>query len=253
MVDGKLKFQTALQILDVSAKTLCGDDFLPALFALRDVGEISTLYCRVLPMLDGTLAPPSDDPRLWSHGQMGESCYVSCCIALVRSLLDKEAYQQFRERARLSLLLDIWNATREYGQSNTMTKVVGLEIVRKLERSYRKRSLALPSELEDISRQLKARELPSDIATLHEKGPGSFRLNGVTSDVSLSSKGEIQGASAPDSLNLAFAMIKTDFQSKEALRLAIALMNTCISQLQSQAMDMEKFLRVAEKNRRLLF
>lgn len=248
--NGKVKYQTALEIIDVSAKALCGEDFFSALVSAAH-RDPSLVYSRILPMLDGTIAPPSEDPRLWSHGQLGGSCYLSACLSLIRSQLDKRVYQQFRELGRLEVLLKFWTESKLIWDDSTVKKIVMLEIVRKLERSYQKRNVGLPQELQAIARQLETKEQPMDITSVQRElqaGIGSpmLLLNGIPIAASIDAEGTIQGTSAADSLNLAFSLIKTDFQSEKALKIAVAYMRRSFDQL-SVLKDVQHFIVVALK------
>lgn len=156
------KYQTALEIRDVSEENLCGENstFFSQYFK---GGSVENFYENTLPLLKGKIAPPSEDPRLWSHGQIGGSCAVSCYISALRYLLTKEEFHQFREESRLNIVLRMVKEIKSGWQSKVRTAVV-VEILKKLRQSYEKRKVEFPQELANIQQQLELRTKDSQVA-----------------------------------------------------------------------------------------
>lgn len=157
---GKQRFQTALEITDVSQSDLTAKDapFIERLIRCNNSGTTKELYESILPLLHGTIAPPSTDPRLWSHGQLGGSCSAAAPLALIRSQLSKEAYKEFRELGRLEMILKSYKQITT-GWGNTATqKAVTLEAVKALEKSIAKRNQELPHALKTIKEKLETKK-----------------------------------------------------------------------------------------------
>ncbi len=155
--DGKLRFQTALELLDVTEEHLCreGSSFINQLLDNDQHGSVENLYEKILPQLKGRLAPPSLDQRLWGHGQIGGSCSALCVLSIVRSQLDKASYKTFRDLGRVEALLKSYRQIKSGWGNNSTQITVTLEIVRSLQHSLKKRKLELPDLLKTMKKQLK--------------------------------------------------------------------------------------------------
>jgi hypothetical protein len=131
---GKLQYQTGLVFDNVSEKSLCGDrsTFFRDLFSLSGLGSVHTLYTKVLTLLDGTIAPPSSDERLWSHGQLGGSCTTSCCLALIRANTEKDQYKRLRAQGRTEFLLKAYRQIKGGWAPLHITRTA-LETLKKLQ------------------------------------------------------------------------------------------------------------------------
>lgn len=157
---GKKIFQTALEIEDVGEEHLCG---VSSLFIDRVIinsnpltgGTVNHLYLNLLPLLKGHIKyPPSEDPRLWGHGQLGGSCTAASGLSLIRSQMDENSFKEFRDIGRTEMLLKSYKQIKKGWGNNATQRSVTLEVVRKLEHSLSKRGLDLPLEMQELKRQL---------------------------------------------------------------------------------------------------
>lgn len=159
--DGKKRYQTALEIENVLPENICGEDstFINQLLENRGK-KTEELYTNVIPLLKGKICNPSNDPRLWSHGQLGGSCTTASCVSLIRSQLgspeNKEPFKKFREVGRSEMVLKSFEQIRSGWGNNAAQRTVTLEVVKKLEHSLQKQNRALPPELKEIKKQLEA-------------------------------------------------------------------------------------------------
>ena len=235
-MNGRPKYQTALEITDVSEEALCGHSsrFFSRLFALEE-SPVKKLYTKVIPLLRGTIAPPSSDPRLWSHGQIGGSCSASCGLSLIRSQLDRETFKEFRERSRIEMILESFQQIKEGGESSTDQKIVTLEVVRKLMHIYDRRGLPLPKELEETKKQLEeissqsSQKIASFEKALLQKGLIKRTLHGQPFEVVDDGTGKLYGKDSADNINIAFSLIREGNFSQESLELAVKYIEKAVS------------------------
>lgn len=203
--NGKMKFQTALEITDISQESLCGEQskFFSRLFSLVNLlgGKgVDALYNDVFPLLKGTISGRSYDERLWSHGQLGGSCTTSCLVSLVRSQVDKSTFQQFREVGRLEILLkSVHRIKAGWWRSKEHMNVV-IETINKLESSYKKRKIPFPDSLREIRDNVKEElSMSSDISGGSSLG-GSQKVHRVSTPIKfMTSAWELQ-AKNPDAI-----------------------------------------------------
>jgi hypothetical protein len=155
---GKIQFQTAHVIQGVSPESLFGEKstFLTDLFSLSiEDRRIDDLYTTVLPKLDGHVADPSSDRRLWSHGQIGGSCSSSCVRSFLRSKLTPGQYKAFMEFGRTEVLLKTYTIIKA-GKALSEDIDIGLEMLRKLESSLKAQGRTLSKELQETKKRLEA-------------------------------------------------------------------------------------------------
>lgn len=203
--NGKQLYQTALEIEGISEQNLCGWDsfFIDRILINGLIGSTDTLYTEILPLLKGTVAPASEDSRLWGHGQLGGSCTAACGLSLVRSQLDETSYKEFRELGRTEMLLKSYKEIKSGWGNNSIQRTVTLEVVKKLESSLKKRGKELPDEIKEMRRQLEA------IAKDEKKfDGGSAMLNGIPIKAHLDNEKEVVFEGLPDNMNVAFTILK---------------------------------------------
>lgn len=153
--NGKRQYQTSFEIEDVKPENLCdpGAQFIEALLT-QSQKSTESIYKKCLPMLGGRIAEPSSDPRMWSHSQLGGSCTVACCLALVKSQMNPESYKEFRNTGREQMVFKSFASIQSGWGNNTINRIVTLEVVKKLEHSYDKQDKKLPEELKKIKDSL---------------------------------------------------------------------------------------------------
>jgi hypothetical protein len=223
---GREKFQTGLVINDVNEDALCGprSSFFSNVLALRPPSS-KKLYEQIIPSLKGTIAPPSDNPRDWSHGQIGGSCTTFCGLSLIRSQLSHERYTEFREMGRLEMVLKSVRQIKSGWYSLTEQKIVTMDAVKKLEHSYERRHLEVPQELKETKRQLEAffspgvRRAAKLESCLFGLGRGRRKLNGVAFDA-VEESGHMTPKDTADMVNMAFSLVRDGESSQASLDLA---------------------------------
>ncbi len=156
---GKKRYQTGLEIADVSEENLCSKEapFISRLLRCKYFGSTKKLYEEILPLLKGKILPPSKDDRLWGHGQLGGSCTALCLLSLIRSQLPKDAYKEFRDLARVEVLLKSYRQIKRGWGNNTTQKMIALEVIKNMKKSLK----TLPNELKLVKAHLKKIEKPS--------------------------------------------------------------------------------------------
>lgn len=180
---GKSLYQTALEIEDVSEEEICGlgSFFIDRVItnSIPLIGSVDKLYSDLLPLLKGTIAPPSEDPRVWNPGQLGGSCTASAPLSLIRSQLGEDAYQEFLDIGRTEMVLKSFKQIKKGWGNNRTQRIVTLEVVKKLERSLEKRAIDIPEELTELKRQLEGMNTArKDLNTVKKpKSPESMTQN----------------------------------------------------------------------------
>jgi hypothetical protein len=97
--------QTAYQIDEIGIpEVLTFIDGIGKLHALRPKNTTDILYKELLPNLKGKPAPASNDPRVWSKGQTGNSCSGFSSRCMIKSVLSKQEFREF-EAHFLSLMV----------------------------------------------------------------------------------------------------------------------------------------------------
>lgn len=194
---GKKLFQTALEFSDVTEEKLCGGSalFIERVLAnsIPFMGTIDHLYLNLLPMLQGNPHAPSEDPRLWGHGQLGGSCSAASGLSVIRSQLDKDSFKEFRDIGRTEMLLKSYKQIKKGWGNHSTQRAVTLEVVKKLEHSLKKRGKELPEEMLEMKRQLEGINkkntdlLPHPFNTLPDNINFAFNLmkDGKFDDASL--------------------------------------------------------------------
>ena len=183
-LEGKQQFQTGLIIDDVSSEKLCGEnaDFFSkvARLELAVVGSSPKVLYGLVGSLGGkvTIEP---DVHLWSHGQIGGSCTVSCLNSFLRSKLSQTTYKDFREKARFDVLNRSISAF-ESGEARTPTrarmmidvidKLLSRETISQIDKeNLQKTREALTTWLEKNTGKKESSFLPS-LVTRVERGAG---------------------------------------------------------------------------------
>lgn len=235
--NGRHLYQTALEIVDVSAKNITSSEstfFLKLItnsfLLLRPLqmlgikfGTVEAVYEEIIPLLKGRIAPPSDDPRLWSEGQLGGSCSASCIISFIRSQVSISDFEKFMNIARHETAFKSFREIKG-GEGDTATqKVVTLEMIKDLEHRYKLAGKGLPKELQEMYRQLMEMQPGMSIRDLrYSLGKASLsskdshqvvldkplQLNGIPISISLGAKEGMISKSCVDNLNIAFTYMK---------------------------------------------
>ncbi len=155
--DGKIRFQTALEIDQISESDLCTGPFLAEMLKLNrssSEGDIQKLYEQALPLLKGKILPPSQNPQLWSHGQLGGTCTTLCLLSFIRSQSSREWYKKFRDYGRAHVLLKGFRDIKKGVGKYNIQAMICLEMITDLQRSFVKRGSQLPPPLLETRRQL---------------------------------------------------------------------------------------------------
>ncbi|MBA3816972.1 MAG: hypothetical protein H0X29_10745 [Parachlamydiaceae bacterium] len=132
--DGKLRYQTALEIKEVEGDQLYGSDshFIKDIFD-NLTGNVETLYESIIPQLNKKIEPPNEDERFWSVGQLGGSCSCACVLAFVRTQLSVDDYKEFQIFGKTECLLKLYRQIHRGCANPSLRKLVALEIVKELE------------------------------------------------------------------------------------------------------------------------
>ncbi len=155
--DGKIRFQTALEIGHISEDTLCSGPFFEKILRLGRTASLyglRELYEEILPLLKGTVLPPSKNYQLWSHGQLGGTCTMLCLLSFVRSQSSNTWFKKFRDLGRVHALVHGYRDIKSGVGNFSAQKLITLEMVRSLQRSFWKRGAELPAPLLETKRQL---------------------------------------------------------------------------------------------------
>ncbi len=105
---GKSLYQTGLQIDEVQLPNLFPFiEGLSRLHSVRSKNSRDKLYRELVPALKGKFAAPSDDSRIWNKDQQGMSCSGESVKCLIRSLLTKEEYNEFKMRFFSSMVIKL--------------------------------------------------------------------------------------------------------------------------------------------------
>lgn len=127
--------QSALEIIEVDEEKLFGKDshFIKDALNPFSFNNSEKFYEIVIPQLKGQFAPESDDPRLWSYGQLGGSCSSACVMAFIRSQLSEDVFSKFQLMAKTESLLKLYRQIKRGCENSSMRKLIALEIVKQLE------------------------------------------------------------------------------------------------------------------------
>lgn len=154
---GKQIYQTAFEINDVSEENLTFDFFKQLCDCSITHGTTPDSVYNILKTLGGTIAPPSEDPRLWSSGQLSGSCSARCILSLIRSQSSPEEYEQFMQKAQYELVYKAVKQLRSGSGDLVTTRIVGIEALNQLESAHKSEQRELPEELKKIRESLSLR------------------------------------------------------------------------------------------------
>lgn len=117
--------------------------------------------------MDGEVSPPSEDSRLWNRCQLGGSCTARCLFSLIRSKLPKEEYRDFKDLARLEILLKTYREIKTGEGNSSLRKTVALGVIGKVKKNFGKRGVAIPQIILNIENELKVEEERSGHHQVH--------------------------------------------------------------------------------------
>lgn len=260
---GVLKYQTAFDIDNVSLSSLCAphSDFFNRIFS--NSLTVKSLYTEILPSLEGVVAPPHTDRRLWSHGQFGGSCSASSVKALIRSHLKAKEYKEFSIIARTELALSSYQKIIHGCGNNTTQKIVTLEMIHRLNQSLHKQGITLPKPLKKIRNHLvqlihkipvKNKKWikqppigPSRVASLKAQKK-LVHLNRLPITCFLTDDKTLASETIIDNVNMAFACIKEKASTEELLLQADEYIQTALKK-----MEKKKLLSIKEQGNLISF
>jgi hypothetical protein len=216
--EGKPQYQTSYEIQDVPEDRLCGQEskfFTEVFNAKEQKAGVEHLYKDILPLLGGHLAEPSQDRRLWSHGQLGGSCTASGIVALLRAHMEGEEARKFKDSIRCEMLLKMYEKV-QIGKRSSRTITVILEITKKLQRGSISPSLS--TELKRTTQLLEngsIAEPPEEESKGDDQGKAEGEVNERDAEAALavarSSKSPEKGTRGTVSaLSQAFSMLKKE-------------------------------------------
>lgn len=133
-VDGKLRFQTAFEIENVSEQCLCGTTTFFEKVLDAKTRPTDYLYREVLPSLDGQLAGPKigeEYRQLWSHAQFGNSCTASCIQAFIRANTSQPLFKQLKTFFRGDIFFHLFEQINPESTALSTVNVV-IEIGKKI-------------------------------------------------------------------------------------------------------------------------
>lgn len=132
--DGQLHYQVGLVITDVKGEKLVSEysDFIEKTLY---IGSIEKFYEKTLSELEGKIASPSKDSRLWSPGQLGGSCCSSCINAFIRASLPNESFAEYHLIAKTKYLLKLYHQIKKGCGNSSLRKLIALDIIKQLEKN----------------------------------------------------------------------------------------------------------------------
>ncbi len=227
--DGRRMYQTALEIEDITAENLISY-MSPFFLIIKNMLSIppskstTGVYEEIIPLLKGRIAPPSDDARLWSPGQLGGSCSTSCIVSYIRSQLPTEDFEQLMDVARHEILFKSYREIKNGWGNTTIQKLVTLEIVEELQHRHQLEGRELPKQLQEMKRQLMAMQTPQTPFDSFLKGNfyrgfaqaalQTLHLNEISISPFLDIEEQLASKSCIDNLNIAFTILQeNDFKS----------------------------------------
>ncbi|MDF2576554.1 MAG: hypothetical protein K0S74_38 [Chlamydiales bacterium] len=163
LIDGVKKFQSTYRVDDLSLEQLCGEQ---SQFIYELVHESATPQSSTKNIYENVLKAPlnrSDNYSEWedpgekqyqTSGQVGGSCTAQCVLSAVKTFLTPEETAELKRELRLQAL-ELFYSKIKRGIATTDEKLICLEISRKLQHSYQKKSQETPYILNQIEYNVK--------------------------------------------------------------------------------------------------
>jgi hypothetical protein len=218
------EFQIAHEIVDIPESNLCDKTFFKDLvLSRREAGKqaICRIYETFLPNLGGKKTEKSTNRHFWDRAQVGRSCTAKSSKALLRTLLPKKEFENFKDYTQGMLVLLSWEqitgGREEFpGEQKTVT----LEAVKKLSRRLKKSTGMIPPELQALENDLKLMLKKGQQSVLQsievekaqkraQKDPVSLSMtiNKIPTILTVDRQGTVSSNSLADNLNIAFDVI----------------------------------------------
>lgn len=125
-------FQVALEITDICSDKIIGEKSSFIKDVLSKI-NIEKYYESVIPGLRGLVAPPSEDSRVWSFGQLGGSCSSACINAFIRVQLPTVSFSEYQTVAKTKYLLKLYRQIKKGCGNSSIKNLIALDIVKQLE------------------------------------------------------------------------------------------------------------------------
>ncbi len=180
--DGKQLFQTVLYIPNVSYEKLKNPKFWETFAGthvyeeeIKSGGELDTekltkidqTYQSLRQLGNPEKLPLKEHKSFWSRGQLGSSCSPSSIWALSKTILKPEELKILKTDMRLKALLANYKMIKNGWDNSKTVRILVIDQVQKLKRTFKKLTGATPEVLEEIEREqlakLKIRRLESPI------------------------------------------------------------------------------------------
>lgn len=247
---GKKEYQLGLIIDTVPASSLTKSTLRSL---LKAKGKSPEKPYEILTSLGGTIPPPSKDDRLWSKGQVGESCTISGLIALLKAEEPADVYKNFKDYRRYDMLLKTMKKIDAEDAESMAQKVVALEVAKKLARSTEKRTSetkeAKMAEIHTFRQEL-AKHIPSTsskkIFQEIEAYPSSKKPTAETEIAAPQAQpsqviSSEEKALSPEAqaINRAFALITDSLPTDEKRQEAIECMKLALTKIKTEQLSPE--------------
>lgn len=162
-----IEVQYALEIPILSKNEFPSKLFLGEL--IKGGKDIKLLYEKYL-IQAGHLKEKSDNTRLWSKGQNGNCCFGYSLLLLAKAKLTREEYLELKLALR-EAIFPVYSARQGEIKDPIVRKIISLEMIRKIEKGYKKLHWAKDPFYENkrkaIEAELRESEtVPKDVSSL---------------------------------------------------------------------------------------